>query len=381
MIDTITLRLEHPEFRISNHDKFHTSTRDLFYPPYRRMGSRGYADSYQNPTKSELKRGIYKPQLTVRKRIRKGTYPIYLYIQFSVPKLLYGNNFDEVEAEDISKITSDLSSILETMGVIVLPSILSEADVVKVHYSKNVVLPEFVIPAIVIGEIKKVDITTRLDLSEKDYRNSGHSVRYRTNDSEFIVYDKKKDLQQARVSEKKSIEKDNAIQLNLFDVLEEKRRFEVIRFEARFNTQQRIQKELNLKRGDVKLEKIFSSELSCRILSRKWQEILKSYNLLQVHADNLEAFLVAAATANPGTRLSTLLAAYAFINGCTKSGSRRIKRIIQNMFSNSTWYSFKKNLESLQLDSKVPDYMGHITQSLKVYQPLRLAEYPSLVDK
>ncbi len=68
MIDTITIRLEESQFRILDHNKFSPNTYNFFYPPYSKMGGRGYIDAYQNPKKSELKEGIYKPQLTLRKR-------------------------------------------------------------------------------------------------------------------------------------------------------------------------------------------------------------------------------------------------------------------------------------------------------------------------
>lgn len=118
MIDTITIRLTAPQFRITDHSKFSPDTHHFFHPPYAKMGGRAYIDSYQNPTKSELKEGKYKPQLTVRKRWQDSEPVIFLYVQFSAPKILFGNNFDELKNTDLDEVVNVLNSRLSDMGVI-----------------------------------------------------------------------------------------------------------------------------------------------------------------------------------------------------------------------------------------------------------------------
>ena len=55
-----------------------------------------------------------------------------------------------------------------------------------------------------------------LDVNQTDYRNEGHSYKWHCNSYEIVFYDKIKDLEKAKHSDKRAIEKDNAIQLNLF---------------------------------------------------------------------------------------------------------------------------------------------------------------------
>lgn len=62
-----------------------------------------------------------------------------------------------------------------------------------------------------------------LDVNQTDYRNEGHSYKWHCNSYEIVFYDKIKDLEKARLSDKRVVEKDNAIQLNLFPELNEKR--------------------------------------------------------------------------------------------------------------------------------------------------------------
>ena len=58
-----------------------------------------------------------------------------------------------------------------------------------------------------------------LDVNQTDYRNEGHSYKWHCNSYEVVFYDKIKDLEKAKQSEKRAIEKDNAIQLHLFPEL------------------------------------------------------------------------------------------------------------------------------------------------------------------
>jgi 6-phosphogluconate dehydrogenase (decarboxylating) len=79
---------------------------------------RGYFKLIQNPTKSELKNGIYKPRLTMTKRFNTtGRHEATLAIEFSAPKLLYGNNFDELTENDFTLVVELLQSKLKEMGV------------------------------------------------------------------------------------------------------------------------------------------------------------------------------------------------------------------------------------------------------------------------
>ena len=109
MIDTVVLIIPEESFSISDHNKFNPSTINLFQPSYYRLGSRSNFSCVQNPTKTELRSGNYKPRLTVTKRMKNREFQITLKIEFSIPKLLYGNNFDEIEETDFQEIIKILT--------------------------------------------------------------------------------------------------------------------------------------------------------------------------------------------------------------------------------------------------------------------------------
>jgi hypothetical protein len=204
-------------YTIFEPDKFSPSTRGLTDPTtgyY--LGGRSNISCKQNPTPNELKMGIYKPRLTVTKRInREGNFEIPLKIEFSIPKLIYGNNFDELTDKDFPAVIQKLKAVLKEMGVRVFEHFLINAPVSSVHYSKNIALTDYTTPYTYLEQLTKLNINKRLDTNRTDFRNEGHSFKYRANSFEIVFYDKIKDLQQAKISEKRAEEKDNALQLGL----------------------------------------------------------------------------------------------------------------------------------------------------------------------
>lgn len=378
MLDTVAIRLKENDFHIIDHSKFSPDTTNLFQPPYTRLGSRGFLDAYSNPTRSDYERGIYKPSLTVRKRWINNKPEIFLYIQFSAPKLLFGNNFDELIDDDFENLIAELKERLLLMSVVVNENSLINADLVKVHFSKNIILEDFVIPYLIIQDLAKVDLSLRYDISEKDYRNGGNSLRYHSNSFELIFYDKKKDLLQSKISEKRAIEKENLIQMNLFDNLQIVKPFEVLRIEARYNSKRKLQQSY----PELKIFKdCFSTKVSTSILSSIWRDILHSYQALTFIREDKQQFIQSTIAYNPKTRLNTILSAYAYLEIANSIGIRDLRKIIEKHYSRKTWYILRDRINSLEFKRCAPDYFNYITEKLQIYQPIKLISYKDAFKK
>lgn len=89
--------------------------------------------AYLSPTKND---NIYMPKLNYS----FSSYNELLYIEFSVPKLLFGNNLYEVSETDFERVIDSLSNVLESLEIEVSKEDLRNALVRKVHYSKNFIL-------------------------------------------------------------------------------------------------------------------------------------------------------------------------------------------------------------------------------------------------
>jgi len=93
-------------------------------------------DKYvKNPSKRDKDSGRYFPRLTGYKR--KGfAQDANVRIEFSVPKLLYLNNLDELENKDFTQVIEVLQDRLQSMGISVTKSVLQNASVSSVHFQR-----------------------------------------------------------------------------------------------------------------------------------------------------------------------------------------------------------------------------------------------------
>jgi len=380
MIDTVALTLKQGSFTILDHDKFNPSTRGLYDASagYYRLGSRSNITCKQNPSHSELKSGIRKPRLTVVKRInQQKDFEITLRIELSIPKFIYGNSFDELTNDLFPDIVQKLKVALYEMGVYVYETHLANAYVSLVHFSKNIVLTDYTTPYLYLEQLKKLNINKKLDTNRTDFRNEGHSFKYRANYFEVVFYDKIKDLKRAKFSEKRSEEKDNFSQLQLLDVLEKLKPFEVLRMEVRLNRRQEIRQILN--KIGVELEptfkNIFNQEISKKILLHYLSEIESSYPPLLIYEyDTPKKFFNDFLLDNPTIKLSTALKMLGMRVLLNETGVREFREIAKR-YGNHTWYTLNKEMKNLNNTKKGVVIFQNLRNELTKFKPLKLVDF------
>ena len=328
MIDTIVLLLTQDLFEIINPDLFtpsaHWATTEKTY------AMRGIS-SKQNPTKKELAQGIYKPRLTLfsfdklrMSRSKPSSNPkTLLKIELSLPKLLFGNNFQELTQKQFPDLVQKLCTTLHSMGIAIDVKTLTNADVSTIHFSKNIPLTDGSIPYHYISKIEQANIKLSLDINQTDYRNKGHSYKWHSNSYELVFYDKIRDLEQAKKSDKRSLEKDNTIQLHLYDAyfaeaskareLHNKKMFEVLRMEARLNNKRKIQqilKLLNIK-TPLTFKGLFKTNTARKVLLHYLDEVERARPpLLDFKVNNAKSLLVALIFNNPNLSPRRILQLY-----------------------------------------------------------------------
>lgn len=188
MLDTVVLTLPEKDFFIKNDDRFTPYAGFLKNPMY---GGKNMVKCVYNPTKAE-KRSGYKPRLTlVKKPFTEHAKAVFLRIEFSAPKLLYGNNFVELRGhDDFIPVLTTLHSALTSMGIEVALETLKTANISAIHYSKNILLERETPCFLLIRELEKLDLSAKLDLTQTDFRNSGQMVKYHASTYEIALYDK-----------------------------------------------------------------------------------------------------------------------------------------------------------------------------------------------
>ncbi len=191
MLDTIVLTIPERDVRLRAPERFSPHAAMLRSPA---LGGGAMVKAIYNPSKADKATG-YKPRLTL---LKPPYRPPVLKIEFSAPKLLFDNNFEELRGRaDLPLVITELHKALDVMGVGVFPEALEAAQVSAIHYSKNILLERTTPCFLVIQALEKLDLSAQLDLTQTDFRNGGQMAKYHAGSYEIALYDKVKDLEQA----------------------------------------------------------------------------------------------------------------------------------------------------------------------------------------
>ena len=376
MIDTIVLTLNHGMFTVLDRDRFTPSASGLYDQTYR-LGGRANMKCTQNPTASELKRGIYKPRLTIYKRPnRQGGFDIPLKIEFSAPKMLFGNNFDELTDNNFPILITRLNNTLKEMGVFVFEDKLINAPVSAIHFSKNIPLTDYTIPYTYIKQLEKVNFNAILDTSQTDYFNGGSGIKAHTNSYEIAFYDKLQDLRKAKTSPKRAYEKDSQVQLGLFETITKRKPFEVIRMEVRLGKKQKLKQILSAIGLDIELtfKNLFSRDVSQKVLLHYLTAIENNYPpLLNYEYDTPEKFFTDFLINNPDKRLISALKYLGTRILLERLGVRGFRQLIDK-YSNRAWYELNNNMKNLTQVNQV-NVFALLKEAVTNYKPLKLVDF------
>lgn len=343
MIDTIVLSLTPEMYQISEPDKFKPSAhwalqaQNKEAPAFakasadRRLQYRSII-SKQNGTKKELLNGIYKPHLTLAyHRGLQGVVEPLLKIELSLPKLVYGNNFNELQYKDFQPIINKLVITLAGMGVITTPQALTDAPVLAIHYSKNIPLTDGSTPYHYINKIKEANVRFSVDTNQTDYRNEGHSYKWHCNAYEVVFYDKIKDLEKARQSNKRAIEKDNELQQHLFKTFKTRHKLEFLRMEVRLNKRAKIKQLFNKLKIAVTLtfKKLFKPAIAKKVLLHYLDELERNRSpLLNCKIGDDKTFLMQLSFDNPSITPKQAMMMLGFKKALEVAPLRELKTII-----------------------------------------------------
>ncbi|HEX4068537.1 MAG TPA: hypothetical protein VHX42_00405 [Candidatus Babeliales bacterium] len=347
MIDTIILTLTDDSFEIIDPDLFTPSACWIT----NNHTLRGII-SKQNPTKKELAAGCYKPRLSLfRQPSAFSTPKTLLKIELSLPKLLFGNNFQELTQKQFPDLIQKLCTVLHAMGIATDHETLAHAPISTIHFSKNIPLTDGSIPYHCISKIEQANIKLSLDINQTDYRNKGHSYKWHSNSYELVFYDKIRDLEYAKKSDKRSLEKDNTIQLHLYDALYNKKMFEILRMEARLNNRKKIQqilKTLDIK-AQLTFKELFKTNIARKVLLHYLNEVERARPpLLDFKTNNTKQLLVALIFNNPTLSPRRILQLYGMKLALDQISIRELRTML-GARNKRSWYRLIADMKNVTI--------------------------------
>lgn len=368
MLDTVILTMPKGSYSIAKPEMFspNATILDVTNNPLIRC--------FNNSSAADKRKNIYRPRLTLMKRMTKNGIDMPLKIEFSVAKMLHGNNVDEVVETDFEKVVDALRKSLYDMGVIVFSKPLSEAPISAFHPSKNIELMGGYTANFVITELHKIDVSKKMDLNRDSFRNDGHSLQFYTNSHSLVVYDKVQDLKKP---EKRATDKDqNSIQLSLFDVLKTKRK-EIVRIEARLAKKVKMNallQKLGLKENPT-FEEVFKRSVCQKVLLFYWRELITSKNLFLFDVEsNPKKTLETVFRHQPSIRPKEAIYLVG-LRTLSREGIRGTRVVIEQHATPRTWYRIAKDLPILD-DISGKTYHAWVKQvdnSLRTFEPFNLS--------
>lgn len=372
MLDTIAISLPEKDYNIKYPERFSPHAFLIRNPGF---SGKCVVKSIYNPTKEEKAKG-YKPRLTIFKRSVKGNYgTIWLKIEFSAPKLVFGNNFEELGVSgNLEIVLKALHKALQEMGVETKYDSLLNAKVSMIHYSKNILLNRSTPCFLLIQVLEKLDMSTKLDLTQTDFRNGGQMVKYHASTYEVALYDKVKDLEQAsKYGEKRGVESDYGNMPDLFS--QNKQKPEVLRFEVRLTTRKLkpILRNLDFD-NECTFKNLFSANISRAVLLHYWEIITNGLYMLNINTNDLEKLVYAIQTAFPRKRPNKTMELIGFILCCQKLGVRGARMTLN--LKNHQWYRMKADAKALEGKDVCPRFLilNGIEKDLQEFIPLVKAD-------
>lgn len=384
MLDTLILTIEIGDPKLqkiiakSSFDNWSPSLRSAFVPPFAKISGNS-ATYHLNTTKMDKKLGTYTPRLTLYVQRVTGGYRRLLYVEFSAPKLLYGNNFAEIGVSDYGNLCKILSDSLAKKGVYLSPNQLRYAEMKAVHYAKNVVFINGTKPTSVISYLKKTEINLHKKTCETKYLNGGDALHIYTNSRGLCVYDKLKELEKARKTEKGNLEKDSWCQQSYVKefLATAPKPFEVLRIESRLLNRETIVKELRSLGVNVsdrpRLKDMYDLSIAKAILLSDLTELEMAMPSSVGGREPPNEYLAEVKRLNPNITPANALMLLGEHMATDKVGVNATRKALG--CTSRQWCDLKKRINGYILPKSKVNYFAEMRRQINQFKLLNLDDY------
>ena len=199
----------------------------------------------------------------------------------SLPKLIFGNSVQEIQANDKEKIVLRICKRLWEAGINLSEGLVKIASVSVVHFCKNIVLPKDIALRGILADLSHTDMGKAYDTTEDVRRqrdkNGSRVIHLYCGTREWCFYDKAEDARQTRgrrEDKTRTIYEKDLFSSSPFQ------NTEIFRYEYRLNKAQTIRSELhsllNKEYADgINFEDLFTDGLWKTVLIKSWKNILR----------------------------------------------------------------------------------------------------------
>lgn len=379
-IDTVILTFYPHEFAILRPGDFTPNTNRITAVQPQDMGKGRYMSATRNPTKQDNAAAGYLPYITFYKAVRTGGMTTGLRVQFSAPKLIYGNNFDELVEQDTEQLYQLLFEGLKYYGIRFFKGMdtVINARVASIHFAKNFPLTNYMTAHEAVTEIQKCDVTSWRDVSRSDYINNGHGFKTHSKYYELAFYDKMAEYNKGNRNQP-VFDKDLQLHLNLFGDKELVRPFEVLRMEARLNNPKTIKtalKKAGFEGTEVTFDNLLKKDISQAVLKQQLTELYSRYpKISEAKAADFHALFSELYVQNPERSMATILSAVGLKALSKEHGTRKLKDIVGPHGSPALLRQAKKLNHELVYRFEQPEVFQLLNEQLDRFRPVRVRNF------
>ena len=273
-----------------------------------------------------------------------------------------------------------LSYYLHRMGVEISDAELKKCQVKTIHYGKNIVLQNYMQPAMIINHAAKANIPPKKRVNTTTYLNGGRGLHIYTNEQGVCLYDKLAELKLAKRTEKGNIEKDNWCQMNIVSKIEDKVKqpFQVLRIESRLNTRNAIRQrfaKLHIKiPANPTLEDLFKEDLGKAVLQNELETLEKSIPSFVECREPPKNFAEHLRILNPKVRPRDIALVVGVMCVARDIGLRDTRSLL-GAERPSEWRYIKGKYEELRTPSAPLDYFEETRKQIADFKPVKLENY------
>lgn len=370
-MDTVILTFPRHKFDLKDLAHFGTNLDMINGDP------RGFAPYYSNPTIQERREGIYMPVFSLYRRGRVW----WLNIRFSVQKLLFNNSVDEVEEKDFDFVIERLQTCLNRRKIIIKNENIQNAEVIAIHPAKNIIIGGGYRSIFIVSELAKVNLTEKLEMDRKQYKNNGHALQYYSKAHALVIYDKVADNKK---SASRAIEEGRMLQqLSLFKELNKKHLLpEILRLEARLCDRVKMNQVLKKLVYPINptFKDVFKKDLWQKVVQMYWQHFIAEKNLfLYDMASGPQATLRKIIKNNNGIKAKkAIYQAGLLVLARDQEGIRGMRKELSAICGQRNWYRIADDFKPLNKSQKIIDchsWVRDIEDQLGAFKSYKLPKF------
>lgn len=312
-----------------------------------KTAANGVTTGVLNPTAEDRRNGQYRPNITYYERPMPGRGMRYeVGLEVSLPKLHFGNNFEELTEANYKAIVKDLKRALRSVGFSKgFVSDIGNFEVRKVDFCKNIRFEDGTLASTVINNLHRANVSKVFDVQKTDFRNGGLIHHIHTNSEDVVFYDKVADLEQSVKSEHKSVDRtSNYCQYYLLTKIAFERKqhpLEVVRYEVRLSGKVKIRNMLDavgMENTPLTLKGIFSQVVAKSILLHDLDKIIAKVPNAELLENSPENLFLSILSENNYTGPMDALAQLGFALLSSNIGDeRRMREIVEKHFYRDAW--------------------------------------------